>query len=318
MKDKLRLILGTMTFGSEADEKESYGMLQLFSNSGFNEIDTASVYNKGETETILGSVFKKLNTFDFSVATKVHPRVSSRLDGEAVKEQFEKSLKRMERDTIDILYFHLPDSQTPVEEPLEVMAELFHQGKIKEFGLSNFPVWMVVDIWHLCEKNGWPLPTVYQGMYNAFSRNIEAELLPVLRKFGIRFYAYNPLAGGILTGKYTHYNNLPTQGRFFRSQVYKERYWKKSYFEALKNIMAKCYNFNIEPSESAYRWLAFHSSLRQQDGDGIIIGASNLNQLDKNLLVLEKGILPEPIVNEYNIAWEIVKKDSPDYFNFFS
>ena len=82
---------------------------------------------------------------------------------------------------------------------------------------------MVVDIWHIC-KNGWLQPTVYQGRYNGLSRNVELELFPAIRKLGIRFYAYNPLAGGMLTGKHLNYEELPQQGRFARLQSYRDRY----------------------------------------------------------------------------------------------
>lgn len=315
--NKFKLILGTMTFGAEVDEIESQKMVQQFISSGYCEIDTAYVYNKGKTEKILGSVFKDLNEHSFTVSTKVHPRVSNRLDSKTVRKQFEISLNRMELDNVDILYFHFPDSKTPVEEPLEVVADFYRHGRIKEFGLSNFPVSMVVDIWQLCKKNGWPLPTVYQGMYNVLSRKVEDELIPTLRKLGIRFYAFNPLAGGLLTGKYTNYNVIPKSSRFSKTHVYSDRYWKKSLFEAVLMVVAKCNEFDLNPTQCAYRWLAFHSLLNQQHGDGIVLGATNMNQLSNNMNALENGILPGEIVNSFNNVWENIKKESPDYYKFY-
>ncbi len=315
--NKFNLILGTMTFGAEVDEMQSYNMVQQFIDAGYREIDTAYVYNNGKTEKILGSVFKDLKENSFTVSTKIHPRITNRLDSKTVKKQFERSLNRMERDYVDILYFHFPDSKTPVEEPLEVVADFYLQGRIKELGLSNFPANMVFDIWQLCKKNGWPLPTVYQGMYNILSRKVEDELIPTLRKLGIRFYAFNPLAGGLLTGKYTNYDCIPKSSRFSRLDVYSDRYWKKSLFGAVIKVVAKCREFDMNPTECAYRWLAFHSSLNQQYGDGIVMGATNTIQLSNNMNALENGILPGDIVNAFNNVWENIKEESPEYYKLY-
>ena len=111
----------------------------------------------------------------------------------------------MKCDSVDTLYLHFPDPNTPIEESLSACAELYNGGKFKRFGLSNFPAWQVAHIWHICDRNDWPKPSVYQGLYNALSRAIEPELIPMLRDFDIPFYAYNPLAGGILSGKYTDF-----------------------------------------------------------------------------------------------------------------
>ena len=318
MMDKMRLILGTMTFGPQVDVEGSRAMVKLFLEAGHHELDTAYVYNEGESEKILGAVLPEIADDSLCLATKVHPRITGKLDGTAVTMQLEESLNRMGRDKVDILYFHFPDSNTPIEGALEACAKFHEQGKFSELGLSNFPAWMVVDIWHLCKNRGWPMPSVYQGLYNGLSRNVESELFPALRKLGMRFYAFNPLAGGMLSGKHTTYDNKPIPGRFARLQSYRNRYWKKSYFEAVSVITTKLREANIEPVEAAYRWLVYHSLLDQREGDGIIIGASNMNQLEQNLSATEKGPLPETIVSAFSAAWEEARPECPDYFNFYS
>lgn len=306
-----------MNFGPQLDLENSRIMVSDFLNSGNKEIDTAYVYNEGITEEYLGDILSGFSDEQYSIATKVHPRITGKLDRNAILSQFDQSLRRMHVKCVDMLYFHFPDKKTPISEALETSAELYEQGKIRELGLSNFPSWLVADIWHLCKKYGCPQPTVYQGMYNALCRNVEDELFPALRNFGMRFYAFNPLAGGLLTGKHLSFEEEPSSGRFSRLQSYRKRYWKKSYFEAVNLIKARCLDEGISPTEAAFRWLNHHSLLNEEKRDGIIIGASKQEQLEQNINSLKKDLLPESILNAYNDAWIEAKKDSPMYFNFF-
>jgi len=315
---KIKLILGTMTFGPQVDTEGSRAMVQRFLEAGHHEVDTAHVYNEGKTETIIGSILTESAGDSLYLATKAHPRITGRLDGAAVAMQLDESLRRLGRDSVDLLYFHMPDPHTPIEEALEECANLHEQGKFTELGLSNFPAWMVVDIWHLCKERGWPRPSVYQGLYNGLSRKVESELFPALRKLGMRFYAFNPLAGGMLSGKHTSYKDSPIPGRFSLRQSYRNRYWKKSFFEAASVLATRCREAGIEPAEAALRWLAYHSLLDQHEGDGIIIGASKMSQLEQNLLAVEKGALPETVVSAFSAAWEEAEQDSPDYFKYYS
>jgi aflatoxin B1 aldehyde reductase len=318
MINKIKLILGTMNFGPQVATNESRDMVQRFVEAGYHEVDTAHVYNEGEAENILGSITKDFPKDSLYIATKVHPKITGKLDGAAVTCQLNKSLLRLGKESVDLLYFHFPDRSTPIEDALKACSKLHKQGKFNEFGLSNFPAWMVVDIWHICKKNGWLAPSVYQGRYNALSRKVEGELFPALRKLDMRFYAYNPLAGGMLTGRYSNFNQTPTPGRFTIRPNYCERYWKKSFFNAVDMITEKCREVGLEPADAAFRWLAYHSLLKQSKGDGIIIGASNMCQFEQNLSAIDKGPLPENIVWTFNTAWEEVKPDCPDYFNLYS
>lgn len=314
----LKIILGCMNFGPQINENNALKMINFFTDEGYVELDSAYVYNGGDTERMLGNILNKTNKKNLSIATKVHPRITGRLDAESVSLQFNESLKRLKKDFIDILYFHFPDPETPIEEALEKANELYQQGKIKELGLSNFPAWMVVDICHLCINKNWLKPTVYQGMYNGLTRNVENELFLALRKFNIRFYAFNPLAGGLLTGKHIKYEDVPVEGRFSRLKSYRDRYWKENYFNAVNSIRTVCIKNEILPAEAAYRWLIHHSHLDGRLGDGVIIGASSISQLDKNLNNIKIGPLPAEIVEEFDIAWEAVKADAPPYFRFLT
>jgi len=315
--DAMKLILGTMNFGPQVDPAGSKQMVQRFLEAGHRELDAAYVYNDGETERILGGILPEMVTGTYSIASKVHPRITGKLDGEAVTMQLEESLLRLKRDSVDILYFHFPDRTTPIEDALETCAKLHADGKFKELGLSNFPSWMVLDIWHLCNKHGWPVPAVYQGLYNGLSRNVERELFDALRKTGMRFYAFNPLAGGLLTGKHTNFKSDPSSGRFARLKSYKSRYWKESFFSAVDFLVESCKEADIKPVEAAFRWLIHHSLLDSSKGDGIIIGASSMVQFEQNMDVMKQNVLPEMVLAAFDAAWTEARLDSPEYFRFF-
>ncbi len=311
----MKIVLGTMNFGPQLDLEASRQMVLKFLETENMELDTAYVYNGGDTERYLGDILPKLET-PYYIATKVHPRITGKLDRETILMEFNESLKRMNRDKVDLLYFHFPDGKTPIDEALLTMKELYEQGKIKEFGLSNYPAWQVVDIHYKCDKYGCPKPTVYQGMYNALCRNVDSELFPAIRSLGMRFYAFNPLAGGMLTGKHLHYDDAPEPGRFARLESYRKRYWKKSYFDAVDEIRKACELENIPMAEAAYRWLCHHSMLDSAKGDGILLGASRVEQMEQNMTAAQKGVLPQRIIDAMDDAWEVAKPDSPVYFKF--
>lgn len=311
------LVLGTMTFGQQAFLDESTEIVRYFIDQGYRELDTAYVYNEGECEKILGQIIGKFGRERFKIATKVNPRISGKLDGAAVKKQLPESLKRMDIEKADILYLHFPDPNTPVESALEACDKAYRSGQFDELGLSNFPAWMVADVYNKCKAYGWILPTVYEGVYNACSRNAEKELFDALEAFNMRFYAYNPLAGGLLTGKYSSVENKPQDGRFALRKTYPGRYWKASFFDAVEIIREACAVHNIPMAEAALRWLAHHSDLHIERGDAIIIGASRLSQLEQNISAVEKGALPDDVVSAFNKAWSVSKAESPEYFKYY-
>jgi aflatoxin B1 aldehyde reductase len=312
----MKIVLGTMNFGPQLDTEASREMVLGFLKSGNRGLDTAYVYNGGSTEIILGEILPELDSDSYAIATKVHPRITGKLDRETILMEFNESLQRMKRDSVDLLYFHFPDGKTPIDEALQTVKELYEQGKIKELGLSNYPAWQVIDIAYKCDKIGCPCPAVYQGMYNALCRNVEPELFPAIRSLGMRFYAFNPLAGGMLTGKHQHFEDTPQPGRFARLESYRKRYWKQSYFDAVDAIKQACDTEDIPMVEAAYRWLVNHSQMDAEKGDGILLGASCIEQMTQNMAAAQKGVLPQSILDAMDAAWEIAKPDSPAYFKF--
>ncbi|MEW6673119.1 MAG: aldo/keto reductase [Thermodesulfobacteriota bacterium] len=310
----MKVILGTMTFGKQVDEKTAERIVKMFLDHGHSEIDTAFTYIGGKTEEILGRILAPSLREKVYLATKVFPESPAGFRPEKVVEQVETSLKRLKTDWVDLLYLHRPDNQTPIEVTLETCQKLFRQGKFRWLGLSNYAAWQVADIRHICKQNDWVLPAAYQGIYNALSRNVEPELFPAIRNFGLKFYAYNPLAGGLLTGKYPDINKHPEDGRFFHKQFYKDRFWKASYFNALEEIRTPCKSNGISMAEAALRWLKHHSLLNAASNDGTIIGVTGIDHLKANLQACEAGELPQEIVEAYAKAAKLTKMDCPSYF----
>ena len=313
---KVDLILGTMTFGESVFSPEVSAFINTFLDAGYQELDTAYVYNEGNCERLLGEVLPGLGK-PFRIATKVNPRISGRLDGEAAYKQVNESLERMKLDSVDTVYLHFPDPAVPVISVLEAMGDLHRQGKFRELGLSNFPAWMVADVWHICDRHGWVKPTVFEGIYNPLTRKAETELNACLDHFGMRFYAYNPMCGGLLTGRYKNFEDTPADGRFTHRPNYQKRYWKKSFFDGVEIIRTEAEKYGITTIEATYRWLAYHSMLRGERGDAIIIGASKLSHLQQNMETLKAGPLPQDLVEAFEQAWNMTRADSPEYFTLY-
>ena len=312
----VKLVLGTMTFGESVFAPQVGEFIRTFLDSGYDELDTAYVYNEGNCERLLGEVLPTLEQ-PFRIATKVNPRISGRLDAEAAYKQVNESLSRLQISCADTVYLHFPDPATPVESVLAAMAELHEQKKFRELGLSNFPAWMVAEAWQICDRHGWVKPTVYEGVYNPLTRKAEIELSDCLDHFGMRFYAFNPMAGGLLTGKYAGFDSAPTDGRFTHRPNYKGRYWKKSYFDAVELIRRAAEDEGISCIEATYRFLAFHSMLSGERGDAILIGASKLSHLRQNMETLKAGPLSDELVETFEKAWDMTKGDSPEYFTLY-
>ena len=317
MKPGINLILGTMTFGEQVFGTDVRDMIQYFMSFGYTEIDTAYVYNNGKVSGCLGRN-RETNAKSVKPHTEFNPRITGRLDKDAVLTQFAESLQRMKVNYADTLYLHFPDPATPMESALEGCARLYDQHKFKRLGLSNFPAWMVSEACHICEVHGWMRPSVYEGLYNALSRNAERELDSALSYYGMRFYAYNPLAGGILTDKYYDRNGGIQEGRFTYRPNYQQRYWKDSYFEAVDHIRKACAPYDMDVAEAAYRWIAYHSMLKKGRGDGIIIGASRIEHLKRRILHFWTGEnCPDDVVKAMKKCMEIKQDRCPEYFRLY-
>jgi aflatoxin B1 aldehyde reductase len=219
---------------------------------------------------------------------------------------------------VDILYFHAPETTVPFEEQLEAANELYKQGAFRRLGLSNFTAEQVEEVYNISKKNGYPLPAVYQGNYSAVGRLSETVVLPTLRKYGISYYAYSPIAGGFLAK--TRKQIEEGAGRFDPNtpigQLYVGLYSKPSYLAALDAWEKIAEDAGIPKAELAYRWAAYHSFLNGDKGDGIIFGAHKLSQIEQTIASIRAGSLPKDIVERVNAIWDTIKHEAPlDNFN---
>lgn len=297
----------------------------MFQAHGHNEIDTARVYGGGSSEEYLGQL--KWQERGIIMDTKLSPRKKNIVGAktyshakDALKPAMLESFKALQTDKVDMWYLHAPDHDVPYAETLEAVNELFKAGYFKRFGISNYAAWEVAQICELCEHNGWKKPDAYQGVYNALHRAVEPELFPCLRHYGIAFYEFNPVAGGMLTDKYqrtTSEAEVEAGSRFDPNRIqgtnYRRRYWKDAYFDALDVVRPVAKKLGMTTAEAAERWVSHHSLMKRQHGDAVIIGASSAAQLEENLSNLEKGPLPEEMVKAFDEGWAIVKGSCSPY-----
>jgi len=321
-------VLGTMEFGRGPCMAKVPGEmldLCLASGPGFKGLDTAYMYCGGKSETMLGEMPAWKGAA--AMATKINPWDGKNLGAASVREQVETCLKRLQVPSVEIMYLHAPDHATPLAETLAAMDQLHREGKFSQLGLSNYSSWLVNEVVNVCKANNWLAPTVYQGMYSAITRQVEEELLPCLRYHGIAFYAYSPLGGGILSGKYKFEQepgkgeNSITKGRFNGvgwDKVYRERYWKQEHFSAMDTLASLLATHHPEEevtvAGAAFRWIYHHSALDGSLGDCVVLGASRTEQIRMNLELSRAGPLAEPVVAFFDDWWKSTKHLCPVYF----
>jgi aryl-alcohol dehydrogenase-like predicted oxidoreductase len=306
-----RACFGTMTFGSQVDEATSIRMIDRCLDAGINFIDTANVYNKGLSETIVGKALKGRRN-RVILASKVRGKMGegpdeSGLSKRAMLRAIDESLKRLETDHLDLYYLHQPDYAVPIEETLEAMEQLVRQGKVRYPASSNYAAWQVCRMLWTAEKNSYKPAWITQPMYNLVARGIEQEYLPMTREFGISTVVYNPLAGGLLTGKQK--KQAPVAGtRFDKNQMYLDRYWHDAYFNAVDELLGIAHAAGRSPVSFALNWLLHHTA-----ADCVILGASRLEQLEENLRALEEGPLPAEALTTCDQVWQKLRGVTPQY-----
>ena len=228
------LCLGTMTYGSTTDSQTAAKMVAAAVDAGVNFIDTANIYNHGESERITGRAIAALGPGvreRLVLATKCHgnmfkpehvddPRLA-RLDPNRwgnsrrqVIEQCDASLKRLGVDYIDLYQIHRPHIHCAIDETLRALDDLVHSGKVRYIGCSTFAAWQVVESLWAAEKLGLNRFVTEQPPYNLLDRRVERELIPMAQTYGLAVLPWSPLAGGYLTGKYRSAGQAPAQGRY--------------------------------------------------------------------------------------------------------
>lgn len=303
------LCLGTMTFGGQTQERESTRIVEYALDHGVNFLDTANIYNGGESERILGKALRG-KRHHVILASKTGGPVNGMgpsLEKERILSSVEDSLRRLQTDYLDILYLHFPDKKTPPEAYIETCTELIASGRICRYGLSNFSAWQCCEIYYKAREMGAAAPCVSENVYSLINRGIEDELLPYLRSHNVGLTAFNPLAGGLLTGK--HRRDQYTEGtRFALEQGYVRRYWNDLNFDAIDRLKQTAEEANLCLTELALRWLLHVEGLTS-----VICGASKLEQIQENIGYFREEALDSRCIDGCEAAWELI---SGHYFNY--
>ncbi|KAI1406943.1 Aldo/keto reductase [Hypoxylon sp. FL1857] len=298
------IYFGTSTFGSShvpalQDEAVVSQFLDVLRDGGVSQIDTAARYppdNHGASERMLGRV--RAGARGFTINTKVlfaGRSTDGTLSKEAVRKSVANSLKSLGVEKLGILYAHAPDEVTPLEEQAEALNEQYQKGYCEKIGISNFPLNMLQSFMDICERKGYVKPAVYQGQYNLICRGPEKDLIPFLRKHNMTFNAYSPLGGGFLTANLTLGKAEGTRLGSAYGAHFAAWYDKPEFHDVVRKLLQVIEPLGIKPAEAALRWLAYHSMLGEKDG--IILGATKLEQLKPNLVDIEKGPLPQEVVD---------------------
>jgi aryl-alcohol dehydrogenase-like predicted oxidoreductase len=226
----------------------------------------------------------------------------------AVLKACDDSLRRLQTDHLDVYYLHLPDWSVPIEETLDAMAELVRAGKVRCPATSNYAGWQVAQMISISERKGYKPPYISQPMYNLLARGIEQEYLAMCKEFGVSTVVYNPLAGGLLTGK--QQRERPIAGtRFDNNQMYLDRYWHPAYFDAVEELQGVAARAGRSLVDMSLNWLLHHTAT-----DCVILGASKIEHLEQNLDACERGgPLPDDALKAIDQIWHNLRGVTPQY-----
>ena len=329
-----KIILGTMNihypYSSNIDTSNEYykSIIDRYLwhldnyNAGINTdttkvypiLDTAYYYGNTQTEKTLGKIFNSKTYHDLIIATKANPWFENdftngrfgQLSKDGIEHQLNTSFMNLGCNKVDIFYLHCPDYETSIIETLEKCDELWRTEKFNDLGISNFSKEQLIEVLSICEKNGLNEPRYYQGMYNIICRKVE-ELFPILDNYNMNFWAYNPLAGGLLTGKYST-PDFSKKSRFKDNKIYQNIFLKPEIIYNLDDFLKspRCLEYSLQ-------WLFKYSKLHENDK--VILGVSTIEQLDNNIKLINKQV-------EYNMEeiqyldglYNRVKEWSPNYF----
>jgi len=286
------LCLGAMTFGEEwgigANEETSQKVFNLYVKSGGNFVDTANVYNNGASEALLGKFMKGrrqkivLATKDTFNNHEGDPNMGGN-HRKSLTQNVEESLRRLKTDYIDLLWFHMWDHRTPVEETLRGLDDLVRAGKILYAGVSNWPAWVVAQANTISQLRGWTPFIAQQVQYSLIKRQVERSIVPQSLAFDMAIMPYSPLGGGLLTGKHRTANEKRSKKvDSKRVQGLKDELADKKNQAILKEVERIAKEVGRSPAQVSLNWL-----LQKPGVVSPIIGARTPTQLRENISCLD-------------------------------
>ncbi|MFC9431322.1 aldo/keto reductase [Streptomyces sp. NPDC059255] len=309
-----RLVLGTMTFGDTVDRAGAAEMLDTALDAGVTGVDTANGYAGGESERILAELLPGRRD-RIVLATKAgipHPDQDGHapLSAAGMRAALTGSLERLGTDHVDLFYLHQPDRATPIAETLTAVAEFVAEGKILALGVSNHSAWQIAELVRTADEVGAPRPVVAQQLHNLLARRLEEEYVEYAAVTGLRTMVYNPLGGGLLTGRHT-FARTPDSGRFGDSRLaamYRERYWDERLFAAVEQLTRIASEAGIPLTELALRWL-----LDRPSTDALLLGGSRTEHLRANIAAAQAGPLPADVTTACDEVGAALRGPMPAY-----
>jgi aryl-alcohol dehydrogenase-like predicted oxidoreductase len=293
------LSLGTMMFGGQADETTSIRIIHKALELGINFVDTANIYNAGESEIVVGKALAG-RRHEVVLATKGRQPMGEGPNNSGatrlhLMRELDASLKRLNTDFVDIYYTHTPDYDTPIDETLRAMDDMVHSGKVHYIACSNFRAWRVCEALWTSDRLNLNRFACVQPLYNIVNRDIEVELLPLCKEHRLGVVNYSPLARGILTGKYRPGEAYPEGSRAARSDPRMlQAELRDSSIEIAQKITKHCQEKGVATSQFALAWCLANPILTS-----VIVGPRTMEQFDDNVGCLEVTITEddEALVN---------------------
>jgi aryl-alcohol dehydrogenase-like predicted oxidoreductase len=306
--------LGTMTFGESVDEAGAAAMVDLYLSTGGTMIDTANGYAGGKSEELLGRILSPVRD-SVVLATKVgipNPDAlgAAPLSAVGIQRCVAASLRRLATDRVDVLYLHQPDRSTAPAETVDAVRSLIERGLVGAWGVSNFAAWQVAELRRLAGDAGLGDPVIGQYVYSVIATRLDDEYAEYAATTGLPTIVYNPLGGGLLTGKHRP-DETPGDGRFGSSALaamYKARYWNDDVFRAVDALTAIAADAGLPTAELALRWVLARPAV-----DAVLLGGSRLENIRANLEAVERGPLPPDLQGEVDAVSAGLRGVMPAY-----
>lgn len=281
------LCLGCMMFGGKTTPGDSANIIDRALDAGLNFLDTANVYSLGRSEEATGEALKRNGKRNSVIlATKVHGKMGEGANDlgnsrRHIIEQCEASLRRLGTDWIDLYQIHRPQPDIPIDETLRALDDLIRSGKVRYIGTSTYGAWQLVESLWVSKELGLNRFVCEQPPYNLLDRRIERELIPMAQTYGIGIIPWSPLAGGLLTGKYSRGGQPPEDSRFanWETNPMQRRRMNDRIFDVIEGLQPMAEAKEVTLSQLSLAWCA------QQPGvSSAIIGPRTMEQLEDNLL----------------------------------
>jgi aryl-alcohol dehydrogenase-like predicted oxidoreductase len=289
------LCLGAMNFPKPSGPEQSIAIINRALEGGINFIDTANVYNQGESEKLVGRALKENGQRDNVVlATKVYGNMGEGPNDSGVSryhiiKSCEDSLRRLQTDHIDLYQLHRPGLTVPQDETLRAFDDLIRAGKVRYIGCSTHPAWMVMESLAISERYGLARYISEQPPYNLLDRRIENELVPLAQRYGLALLPWSPLAGGILAGRYKSAESFPEGSRAAKADFFARRV-NQAGIEAANRMSEMAAERSLTPSQLALLWVKDQPAVTSP-----IIGPRTLSHLEDALGILERSLDPADI-----------------------